>query len=721
MAKETTEIGHGGLSTAPWSEFADSIETVPALIWPNNIVVYNEMRNDAQVAAVHLAQTLPIRRYKWMIDPNHARDEVVEFIARNLNLPIRGADPLPKGRLRKRFSHDKHLSQALLSLVYGAMYFEQVGRFENTDENGKLARGADPGKLLLRKLAPRMPLTIQEIKVARDGGLEYIRQHPGPREAGNGLTGGGMLPLQQPPIPVNRLMAYIHDQEGGDWLGRSMFRSAYKNWLVKDKLIRVDAVKHERNGVGVPIVEAPPNTNPKEMSVLAALAQQYRSGEASGGAIPNGARLRLLGVEGSTPDTIASVKYHDEQIAKNALAMFMSLGSTETGSRALGDSFTDFFSMSQEAIANEYLETTNAHLIEDLVDWNFGAEENAPLLVYERNEDVSASVVDLVALANAGFIEPDDDLRAFVRDRYKLPDAPTEQDPDEEVPTAPKLVPVAASAKAPKRERIVVKAAEEPEAEPAVGWRDPFEHEVAAGTDFTAIEAAYTAALAALLARWSLEVKPAMVADLVEQIEAIDPDDEVGLATVSASPAGQDVIEEAMRAFAASSVAAAMDEAAYQGVETEAPEAEDYTAELVATAAALAIIMARSLSEAANRHALSQVGAGLTSAEIASGVSTALDELTDTYPKDQFMGALSLAQNAGRMAVFTQGAPIESVRGSELLDRSTCKPCRDNDGKVYDSIEAGERDYPRGYYRSCKGRSRCRGFLVVNFEGSETA
>src|SRR5215210_5732648 len=102
--------------------------------WPNHIHLCNRMRTDSQVVGLYAAETLPIRRRKWMIDDNGASDEATEFIARNLGLPIKGADGLPgRARRRDRFNHDQHMYHALLSLFYGAMFFEQVYRFENTD------------------------------------------------------------------------------------------------------------------------------------------------------------------------------------------------------------------------------------------------------------------------------------------------------------------------------------------------------------------------------------------------------------------------------------------------------------------------------------------------------------------------------------------------------------------------------------------------------------
>ncbi|TDB78748.1 hypothetical protein E1091_19625, partial [Micromonospora fluostatini] len=95
----------------------------------------------------------------------------------------------------------------------------------------------------LRKLAERMPRTIERIEAAPDGGLVSVLQY-------SSRTGG-----RAQPIPVSRLVAYVLDREGGNWLGRSVLRSCYKNWLIKDRLLRVQAQTIERNGMGVPLYE----------------------------------------------------------------------------------------------------------------------------------------------------------------------------------------------------------------------------------------------------------------------------------------------------------------------------------------------------------------------------------------------------------------------------------------------------------------------------------
>jgi hypothetical protein len=97
---------------------------------------------------------------------------------------------------------------------------------------------------------------------------------------------------------VERLVAYVNDQEAGNWLGVSYLRALFKHWLRKDRLLRVDAINAERNGAGIPLAYAPPNASKEQIQELSALARSYRAGESAGGALPNGSDLRFRRVEG---------------------------------------------------------------------------------------------------------------------------------------------------------------------------------------------------------------------------------------------------------------------------------------------------------------------------------------------------------------------------------------------------------------------------------------
>lgn len=392
----TRELGYVNAHADWWTPPTD--EETPELRWPESVRVYDRMRRqDSQVRSVLRAVMLPVRRTKWRLDPADARPEVVELIAADLGLPIAGQKTSTRPlRTRDRFSWSEHLRLALLMVPMGHAYFEQVYRLD------------EAGRARLRKLALRPSRTLSTINVAADGGLESIEQYA--------PVGAQTVSLT---IPVSRLVAYVHEREGGNWLGESVLRPAYKNWLIKDRLLRVQAQTVDRNGMGVPLYEGAENE--KDLTKGTELAKAWRSGDNAGAAIPHGAKLLLRGVEGDLPDADKPIRYHDEQIARAVLAHFLNLG-TQTGSWALGTTFADFFVFSLQTLAEHVADTANAHVVEDLVDVNFGEQEPAPRIVFDEigsKHDATAQAIKM--LIDAGAVFPDRQLEEYLRTAFGLP------------------------------------------------------------------------------------------------------------------------------------------------------------------------------------------------------------------------------------------------------------------------------------------------------------
>jgi len=387
---------------------AETNEDNPDLQWPKSINVFDRMRReDPQVKSVLRAVTLPIMRTEWAIDGTGCRPEVVAHIAGDLGLPIKGQPPMAPLRTKGRFSFKEFLRLALLSLVYGHSYFEQV--YDQT---------SDPGRTHLAKLAWRPPRTISNIEVARDGGLVAIEQ--------GGLLGSGKVRIK-----VKDLVAFVHEREGANWLGESLLRSAYKMWILKDRVLRIQALTAERNGLGMPVftVGEPPEGDfdqmvewlDAEIKRGLEIVKQARAGEAAGVSLSKGSTFQFVGVSGKLPDTDKPIRYYDEQIARAVLAHFLNLG-TETGSWALGSTFANFFTDSLNAVAQNIADVIQQHVIEDLVDLNWGPNEPAPRLVpaaIGEQQQVTAEAIK--GLIESGAVQVDDGLRAYVRDKFGLP------------------------------------------------------------------------------------------------------------------------------------------------------------------------------------------------------------------------------------------------------------------------------------------------------------
>lgn len=404
MAKNSSsqEVGHA------WTTKNRALEEQNFVLeFPQSAATFAKMlREDAQVTAIFRAVTLPIRRANWQLDPNGAPPEIVAHVGEDLRLRVRGDDPQkPLAPRAGRVSWDKHIEQALYALAFGHMFFEQVYEV-----------GAD-GREHLRKLAPRWPGTLTKINVAEDGGLESIEQSA----SGVAKKKGD---VELPKIPVDQLVAYVFDDLGNQWLGRSIFRPAYKNWVIKDELLRLEYSTLDRNGMGIPVYTASEVTNDPqgELDRGQDIVEAFRSGESSGASIPAGASLEVKGTSGQLISPREAIAYHDNMMARSVMAHVLNLDG-KGGAYALAETQNDLFVQSLQSLAEWVQDVSTQHVVEDLVRTAFPEHDGLmPQLVFDpiaSKKEISPQ--DLAALINAKIILPDKDLEEDLRRRYTLP------------------------------------------------------------------------------------------------------------------------------------------------------------------------------------------------------------------------------------------------------------------------------------------------------------
>ena len=133
---------------------------------------------------------------------------------------------------------------------------------------------------------------------------------------------------------------------------------------------------------------------------------------------------------------------------------------------------------------------------------------------------------------------------------------------------------------------------------------------------------------------------------------------------------------------------------------------------LVPVAAATASLLGQSLSNAAGREALRLASPSTPAVDVANGVIKHLRSLSDRYLRDELGGALTRAQNLGRLATL-RAAPRARYYASEILDQNTCKPCANIDGEELPTLDAATLAYGGGPYLYCQGGVRCRGTMVA--------
>lgn len=378
------------------------LEHVPEMRWPENIHVFARMATDPQCASVLLACLTPLFDAKWALDPAGCDPAVAEFVSKQLTIPLLGQPPVLRAA-RGAVKWTEHMRTAVWSAAkFGHGVFEQVYQ-PVMGPNSELLLG-------LRKLGHRPAATIHEWDHAPDGGLRSVTQHVAERQIG------------QVVLDINRLVLYSLDRETGDWTGKSLLRNAFKPWFLKDQLLRIAQIGVERGGVGVPVVKYP-GTSETDLQKALTIATSVRAGDDAGVALGKDWDLILAGVQGKTIDPLPLINYHDQQIAKSVLAMFLDLGH-DSGARSLGDTFTQVFTSVVNSLRAWIEETATEHVVRDLVEINYGPDTPWPLIRAPRIEAEQTVTPSLVGeLITAGALTWTPDLEAQLRQMLRLPQA----------------------------------------------------------------------------------------------------------------------------------------------------------------------------------------------------------------------------------------------------------------------------------------------------------
>ena len=76
------------------------------------------------------------------------------------------------------------------------------------------------------------------------------------------------------------------NQEGDNYQGISILRPAYKHWYIKQNLEKFEAIKHQKQGVGVPLIYLPKNATTEDKAAALDMVQKFKTNEQSGVVMP---------------------------------------------------------------------------------------------------------------------------------------------------------------------------------------------------------------------------------------------------------------------------------------------------------------------------------------------------------------------------------------------------------------------------------------------------
>ena len=373
------------------------------LSWSEWYNIYDQMRrSDAQVFASLLVCELPIRSTQWRVEPWENKDGEIDEAAQEVANFVSNA---LFNKLENTWNN--LLLEILTMLPFWFSVFEKI--YYSDGEN-----------IFLKKLWSRKQTTIKAWETKEQtAGITQMLPQP--------LKDWFNKDKYEVSIPESKLLVFTNRKEWDNHEGISILRSAYKHWFYKDNLYKFDAVRHERQSVGIPVMYMPSWVSDEDKQEALTIVSNVRSTEQTGIVIPwtkeEGWLFEFADTRaGQSTDLFESINHHNREISKNVLAQFLELGNTSSGSRSLWESQSALFLLALESVAKNIADTFNRSLIPELVNLNFDTDIY-PELKFQKLQPVDYEKLSnaLSSLANSEIITPDSDLEAHIRKVLDLP------------------------------------------------------------------------------------------------------------------------------------------------------------------------------------------------------------------------------------------------------------------------------------------------------------
>lgn len=394
-------------------------EFLPELRGIRGVEVYKEMAdNDSTIGGILFAVENLMRQCEFTIDPagNSAKDkEAAEFVEQCMyDMTSTWTDTL---------------SEILSFITYGWSYHEivykrRMGKTKDEDLSSKY----DDGLIGWKRLPIRSQETLYEwrYKEGTDD-LEGMVQMPPPDY--------GMLF-----IPKDKALHFVTRSRKNNPEGRSILRTAYKDWYFKKRIQEIEGIGIERDLAGFPVLKAPEGMDiwdkddddmKQALANAEAIITGVRRDSREGLVLPDGWELQLLS-SGSRRqfDTNAIINRYDTKIAMSVLADFLQIGHENVGSFALVDNKTKMFALAVGTYLDVICEVFNNQAIPRLIDINgdhFKGITDYPEMRHGDIEDANLEKIGafLQQMAGSGLLTPDDEMEDYVRQIGNLPERKT--------------------------------------------------------------------------------------------------------------------------------------------------------------------------------------------------------------------------------------------------------------------------------------------------------
>lgn len=414
----TASIGASS-QTPGFRSMQDSDAWNPDLVGVEGLRTLDRMHvSDPTVTAVMRAYMAPIMAARWEVEP--ASDDA---------RAVDAADLVREQLFSLECSWEDFIEEALEHLVFGFYPFELIWEISE-------------GQAVLRDLAPRPPVEIEEIRSDARGRFLGIEQELTEPETGDlppgvdlGRMRGGKAGRVF--IPAEKLCHVVRARRGANFAGRSILRGAYKPWWIKKELEMLAGIALERRSLGVDVMKLPPDATPDQQAEMETALMGLHNREAQFLTVPSGYEYVLEGLRGSVLDPKSMIEYCDISIARAGSAEFIAMGAGSTGSFAQHADKTSLFMQGLGSTTRAIKAAINRQVIPHIVRYNLGdlPMDELPMLTHSRldSRNVQGIASAAVSLASSNLIgEVTDEDRNQFRALLELPELDIEAERDDD-------------------------------------------------------------------------------------------------------------------------------------------------------------------------------------------------------------------------------------------------------------------------------------------------
>jgi hypothetical protein len=397
MARTKAEIGGLGL---PLFNGYLSLDTNARLRGRSGAKIYREMMLDEPCAGAFVAACNTLFRTDLQVTTGGNKEgdkRAGEFLEQCLE--------------DMRDSKDTLLRRSFSSVPYGFSILELVYKRRS---GGTGSRYTD-GKVGWATWALRRQETLEKWGSDAQGRITDFIQRPAPT-------------YDLRTLPLYKCLHVVADDTEGSPEGRSALRSMYKPAYFVKNLELLWGISLERFGTGIPVFEREDNVEltPEQQQTLEDIAASLRQNEEAYVITPPGIKFRFEPSPGLDADKYKSaILFFRTWALATALAEFITLGTGDTGSFALGQSKIDLFLKALTGYQDKLCEQINRQAITRLFRYNdFGKLTDLPRVSLPAVKEYDleklatfAQILDSIGMFHA---TPEDE--AFIRKVSDLPD-----------------------------------------------------------------------------------------------------------------------------------------------------------------------------------------------------------------------------------------------------------------------------------------------------------